>query len=282
MSGSSYKKMKITNMATGFGAAIVIIGAMFKIQHWPGASIALIGGLSVEAGLFVMGAFEEPHLPVDWSLVYPELAMNHHDEEGEEGHEELGGSHSPAISGHGGGGNGDAVSQKLDQMLMDANVGPELIESLGEGLRNFGVTASSLNKVGDASVATEALVGSLESASKNVDMMSDAYSKASASLAGITDLKGEGTSYAEQLTTMTKNLGELNTVYEQQIEANNSGMKLSSEIQQNINELLTNLSDSVEDTKRYKVEVAALGQNLSKLNTVYGNMLSAMSVPAQA
>lgn len=280
MSGSSYKKMKITNMATGFGAAIVIIGAMFKIQHWPGASIALIGGLSVEAGLFVMGAFEEPHLPVDWSLVYPELAMGLHDDE--EGEEELEGGHSaPAVAQGGGAGNGDAVSQKLDQMLMDANIGTDLIESLGDGLRNFGTTAQSLNNVGDASNATEALVGSLESASKNVDMMSDAYSKASESLAGITDLKGEGTSYAEQLTTMTKNLGELNSVYENQIEANNSGMKLSADIQNNINELLTNLSDSVEDTKRYKVEVAALGQNLSQLNTVYGNMLSAMTIGGQ-
>ena len=109
--------------------------------------------------------------------------------------------------------------------------------------------------------------------------MSDDYSKASESIAGITDLKGEGTSYAEQLTTMTKNLGELNGVYEQQIVANNSGMKLSSELQDNINQLLSNLSDSVEDTKRYKTEISSLGENLGKLNTVYGNMLSAMTIP---
>ena len=61
-------------MATGFGAAIVIVGAMFKIMHWPGASVMLVAGLSTEAALFVMGAFEKPHMDVDWSLVYPELA----------------------------------------------------------------------------------------------------------------------------------------------------------------------------------------------------------------
>lgn len=280
MSGS-YKKKKIMNMVTGFGAAIVIVGAMFKIQHWPGATIALIGGLSVEAALFIMGAFEAPHMEVDWSLVYPELAMAHDDEHGEEGEEGAleasSHSNSSAVATTNQG-NNDAVSQKLDQMLMDANIGSDLIESLGSGLRNFGETAQSLNSVGTASQATEGLVTSLENASQNVDKMSDAYSKASESLAGITDLKGEGTSYAEQLVAMTKNLGELNTVYEQQIEANNSGMKLSADIQTNINELLVNLSDSVEDTKRYKTEVAALGDNLSKLNTVYGNMLSAMSI----
>jgi len=274
MSGASYKKLKITQMATGFGAAIVIVGAMFKIQHWPGASFMLVFGLSTEAALFLMGAFEEPHMEVDWSLVYPELTFAHLIEEGQE--------IIPAGAGGGGGaagGSGDAVSQKLDEMLADANIGEDLIESLGAGLRSFESTAQSLNTSGDASAATESLVGSLNSASKNVDMMSDAYSKASESIAGMTDLKGEGTSYAEQLTTMTKNLGELNGVYEQQIVANNSGMKLSSELQDNINQLLTNLSDSVEDTKRYKTEISSLGENLGKLNTVYGNMLSAMTIP---
>lgn len=275
MSGASYKKLKFSQMATGFGAAIVIVGAMFKIMHWPGASVMLVAGLSTEAALFIMGAFEEPHMEVDWSLVYPELTFAHLIEEGQE--------IIPAGAGGGGGGgavggNGDAVSQKLDEMLADANIGEELIESLGAGLRSFETTAQSLNNTADAAAATEVLVGSLTSASKNVDMMSDAYSKASESLAGITDLKGEGTSYAEQLTTMTKNLGELNTVYEQQIVANNSGMKLSADIQENINELLVNLSDSVEDTKRYKTEISSLGENLSKLNTVYGNMLSAMTI----
>ena len=72
------------NMVTGFGAAIVIVGAMFKIQHWPGATIALIGGLSIEAILFILGAFEPPHMEVDWSLVYPELAVSHDEEHDDE------------------------------------------------------------------------------------------------------------------------------------------------------------------------------------------------------
>jgi gliding motility-associated protein GldL len=276
MSGS-YKKKKMMNMVTGFGAAIVIVGAMFKIQHWPGATIALIGGLSVEAVLFILGAFEAPHMEIDWSLVYPELAVSH-DEEHEdelESEDEEGATTSAIVEAQD---NDESVSQKLDQMLMDANIGGDLIESLGEGLRNFGETAQNLNSVGTASEATDGLVNSLESASQNVDKMSNAYEKASESIAGISDLKGEGTSYAEQLVAMTKNLGELNTVYEQQIEANSGSMKLSSDIQENINELLVNLSDSVEDTKKYKTEVAALGENLSKLNTVYGNMLSAMTI----
>jgi gliding motility-associated protein GldL len=278
MSGS-YKKKKFMNMITGFGAAIVIVGAMFKIQHWPGATIALIGGLSVEAVLFILGAFEAPHMEVDWSLVYPELAISHDEEHGDEELDEveaeIDGSTEMVLSEE----DGDAVAQKLDQMLMDANIGGDLIESLGEGLRNFGETAQSLNSVGTASEATESLFSSIENASQSVDKMSDAYSQASDSLSGMANLKGESDSYAEQLVTMTKNLGELNSVYEGQIEASNGSMKISSDIQQNINELLVSLSDSVEDTKKYKTEVATLGENLSRLNTVYGNMLSAMTLP---
>jgi gliding motility-associated protein GldL len=278
MSGS-YKKKKFMNMITGFGAAIVIVGAMFKIQHWPGATIALIGGLSVEAVLFILGAFEAPHMEIDWSLVYPELAVSHDEEHGDEELDEveaeIDGSTEMVLSEE----DGDAVAQKLDQMLMDANIGGDLIESLGEGLRNFGETAQSLNSVGTASEATESLFSSIENASQSVDKMSDAYSQASDSLSGMANLKGESDSYAEQLVTMTKNLGELNSVYEGQIEASNGSMKISSDIQQNINELLVSLSDSVEDTKKYKTEVATLGENLSRLNTVYGNMLSAMTLP---
>ena len=278
MSGS-YKKKKFMNMITGFGAAIVIVGAMFKIQHWPGATIALIGGLSVEAVLFILGAFEAPHMEIDWSLVYPELAVSHDEEHGDEELDEveaeIDGSTEMVLSEE----DGDAVAQKLDQMLMDANIGGDLIESLGEGLRNFGETAQSLNSVGTASEASESLFSSIENASQSVDKMSEAYSQASESLSGMVGLKEESDSYAEQLVTMTKNLGELNTVYEGQIEASNGSMRISSDIQENINELLVSLSDSVEDTKKYKTEVAALGENLSRLNTVYGNMLSAMTIP---
>lgn len=274
--GDSYKKKVITNVATGFGAAIVIVGAMFKIMHWPGASVMLVAGLSTEAALFIMGAFEKPHMEVDWSLVYPELAQAHGHDELEEGELDETTSlakHTPTSIGE-----GDAVAQKLDQMLMDANIGTDLIESLGEGLRTFGVTAKSLNEVGSASEATEEFIGSIKGASQNVSKLSDSYSRASESLTDLVNTNGEGVSYGEQLSKMTKNLSELNAVYEQQIVTNNDSVKLSSEISSNINQLLTNLSDSVDDTKRYKEQVAILGENLSKLNTVYGNMLSAMTV----
>lgn len=57
----------------GFGAAVVIVGALFKIQHWPGAGPMLILGLGTEAVIFAFSAFEPIHEDLDWTLVYPEL-----------------------------------------------------------------------------------------------------------------------------------------------------------------------------------------------------------------
>ena len=276
MSGS-YKKKKIMNMATGFGAAIVIIGAMFKIQHWPGASIALIGGLSVEAALFLMGAFEEPHMDIDWTLVYPELNTwgSHDDEHGEEA-ETFDAEDSAVMKEMG---SGDPVSQKLDRLLQDANIGSDLIESLGQGMRNLSESASNMNTLSDVAPATDKFVSSIENASSNVDTLSENYLKANKALEGLVATENtEGSAYAQELQKLSKNLSELNGVYELQLTSTGEQMKVSADANEKIAALLQNLSDSIEDTKRYKEQVAELGNNLEQLNTVYGNMLSAMSI----
>lgn len=275
MSGS-YKKKKFMNMATGFGAAIVIIGAMFKIQHWPGASIALIGGLSVEAALFLMGAFEEPHMDIDWTLVYPELnTWATHDDDGEEA-ESFDAEDSAVMKEMG---SGDPVSQKLDRLLQDANIGSDLIESLGAGMRNLSESAGNMNKLSDVAPATDKFVSSINNASTNVDTLSENYLKANKALEALvaTEVQ-EGAGYAEELSKLSKNLSELNNVYEMQLTSTGEQMRVSADANEKIAALLQNLSDSVEDTKRYKEQVAELGNNLEQLNTVYGNMLSAMSI----
>ena len=67
-------KITVTNMVYGLGAAIVIVGALFKIQHWPYGSLILAIGMVVEAFVFAYSAFERQQSDLDWSLVYPELA----------------------------------------------------------------------------------------------------------------------------------------------------------------------------------------------------------------
>jgi len=244
----------------GVGGGIVIIGALFKIMHWPGASEFLILGLGVEAGIFFVSAFEPPHMDLDWTLAYPELAGM------EDGH-----GHGHTIS-------NKPVTEQLDDMLADAKIGPELIESLGQGLRKLGDNANKLSEISDASVATNEYTSSLKSASNKVSELADTYTQASQALTGLSDAAKSGSSTGEELQKMATTLEALNKSYEVQLTGSQQQAQTMNSMYEGINSLMTNLTDSVEDTKRYKENISELSVNLAKLNTVYGNMLTAMTV----
>jgi gliding motility-associated protein GldL len=245
----------------GFGAAIVIVGALFKIQHWPGAGIMLTVGLSTEAIIFFFSAFEPIHEDIDWSLVYPELAGLHGESSEPEPIEE-----------------GASATETLDKMLEEAKIGPELIQSLGDGMRNLTDTTKKLSDVSDAHVATNEYVDSIKSASKNVSSLSDTYTKAAQSLTGLANSSEESGNVGEQLQKVSKNLSALNASYELQLQGAGEHLKTSTQFYENINKMMSNLSATVNDTQKYKEEIAELSNNLAALNNVYGNMLSAMNV----
>lgn len=272
----SKKGKKFMGYLYGWGASIVIVGAMFKIQHWPGASAMLVGGLSIEAIIFFFSAFEPIHPHDDWGLVYPELR-------GEFAH-----GHDPDVyekiaeqkkkeMGMGGGGSGDPVSQQLDKMLKEANIGPELIDSLGKGMSKLGDQASKLSNIADASVATQEYANKMKDATGSLGKLEESYVKASEAISGLSSANLDGKVYGEQLQAVSKNLGALNAVYELQLQESNNNLKVSAQMYSNISQLITNLNESVDDTKKYKEQVGQLAANLTALNTVYGNMLSAMN-----
>lgn len=242
----------------GWGAAIVIVGALFKIQHWPFAGLLLTIGLLTEAIIFFFSAFEPLHEEVDWTLVYPELRTGEHSDDHFISSKDDKGS----------------VTEQLDKMLEEAKIEPELIASLGDGLRTLSTQASKLNDISDASVATNEYVDSLRGASSRVGELSESYAKASEALTGLTESQEAGASTGEHLQRMSSNLAELNNMYELQMKE----LHNSSQLYTGISELMSNLTDSIEDTKLYKENIHELAQNLSSLNTVYGNMLSAMNV----
>jgi gliding motility-associated protein GldL len=190
----------------GIGAAIVIVGALFKIIHLKFANELLIVGLLTEAGIFFLSAFEKPHVDYDWSLVYPELAQA----------EEVKTKKAVAPKMEG------TVTQQLDQMMAEAKVGPELIASLGDGLRNFGDRVAAISSAADITSSSNEFAAKLQAASKSVEGLSSSYA--------------------------------------------------------NVSETMQAFSDSLADARNFKDEVGKLTQNLSSLNAVYGNMLSAMTI----
>lgn len=262
------KKGKIVmNFIYGMGAAVVIVGAWAKILHLPIANIMITVGLLTEAAIFAISAFDPPAEDLDWTLVYPELAG------------------LPAEDGRGRGSSNlvvkDSVTQELDKMLEEAKIGPELLESLGNSIRRLSENTNQLADITSAGVATEEYVKSVTNASHTVSRLSDSYVKAAESLTALSVSNQDGLSYGEQLQRVSKNLSALNNVYELQLQGSQDYLEATSKVYGNIAQLLTNLSDSVEDTKRYKEEIAKLGDNLSALNTVYGNMLAAMNIRPQ-
>jgi len=197
------------NFVYGFGAAIVIVGALFKILHLAGANFMLSVGLLTEAAIFAISAFEPIHSEPDWTLVYPELA---------------GGEPTSRKS-------GGSVSQQLDSMLAQAKVGPELIESLGTGLQSLSSNVKDMASMSSAAVATNEYAESANKAAANMNSISESSSVVSDSLG----------SFSSSL----------------------SGV-------------LSNITATEQATAQFKSEIEDLNKNLSNLNNIYGNMLSAM------
>ena len=271
-SGDSFfesKKFKtIMKYVYGYGGAIVIIGAMFKIQHWPGATIMLIGGLGIEAVIFMLSAHEPLHEELDWTIAYPELALGHSSDD-----------HSPnELPDLNNESKNESVVEQLDNMLAKAKIEPELIKSLGDGMKNLSDNAGKLGDISSASDATNDYVNNLKGASTKVGELSNAYDQAANSIKEITSISSGDSNFGDQLDKVSGNLTQLNNLYEMQLEGVTALSKASEDMTSGISNIVNNLQSSVDDTKKYKETMSDLTSNLAALNSVYGNMLSAMNV----
>ena len=281
----------------GWGAALVIAGALFKIQHWQGAGIMLSLGMLTEALIFFFSAFEPLHVEYDWSLVYPELA-------GIDREESLRPKESGSVHAYGG-----TATQQLDQMLTEAKVGPELIQSLGEGLQNLADTTNSLKNVSMAAVSTEKFAQSMTEASNAANELTSTYRKTANSLGQDMNLSEEylasvqdatnaignlaniyketaktlstgELSYVEELKKMATSLSSINALYELQLQNSTSQLEVTKQVQERIQGMVVNFADSAEGVLKYKEQVDALSNKVAALNSVYGNMLAAMQARA--
>ena len=191
----------------GWGASIVILGALFKIEHLPGASVMLGIGLSMEAIIFFFSAFEKQHVDPDWSLVYPELA-----------HMEDPGKKRP--------------SQQLDDALEKAKIDNELIESLNEGLRSFGEAAKQLNETVTAAAGISEYNSQIEEGVKNMNALNSLYElqlqtsnkQMEATTLFLQNLESsveDSKKFQQQVASLAENLEQLNKVYSNMLNAMN-------------------------------------------------------------
>jgi gliding motility-associated protein GldL len=273
----------------GLGASVVIIGALFKIQHWPLAGPMLTLGLMTEAVIFFFSAFEPLHEEVDWSLVYPELSGIPEDETPELASH---GGKQHGVSGGGGGyggGAGSVALAKFDEMLEKAEISPDLFQKLGVGMKKLSETTANMNVMGDVTAASSKYMNTINSANDSLGKLSDSYQSTtklindtSSTYRTMADslsvIEVGGKSYQQQLESLNKNLSALNAVYELQRKGANDHLKESDSLYKGIQGLVKDLSESAGDTKKYREQITKLNDNLSALNNVYGNMLAAMNV----
>lgn len=267
----------------GWGASIVITGALFKIQHWPLAGTLLTIGLLTEATIFFFSAFEPLHEEPDWSLVYPELAGLSEEEAASTPRRISGGE------GYTGGGAGSAALAKFDEMLVNAEITPDLFRQLGTGMKKLGDASAAFASMGDATTVSNEYINSVKKATESLEQLNNSYQETASviqqsnkSYRSIADsyelVETSGKSYQQQLEALNKNLSALNAVFELQLKNNNAHVKESETLYKGLQGLVKDLADTAGDTKKYKEQITSLNENLTALNNVYGNMLAAMNI----
>jgi len=272
----------------GWGASVVLIGALFKLTHWPGANLMLTVGLIVEAVIFFFSAFEPLHEELDWTLVYPQLA-------GLDGAIEVPAEKEtlPAST--------DALG-KFNEMIEKAG-DTNIFEKFGDGIGRLNDQVSKMSDVSDAALATNEYTENMKGASGAVSNLVESYNKSAETVSYSADslsdsfnsasekVKSGGNEFAEAYQRLTGSmdldfsaLQEGNSEYNghiSKLNKNLSALNAIFELQLNetdLDQMMADLQGSVEHSKKYNTEITKLGQKLEALNTVYGNMLSAMNV----
>ncbi|BDB55790.1 gliding motility protein GldL [Flavobacterium ammonificans] len=194
---------KVMNFAYGMGAAVVIVGALFKIQHWTGASELLIVGLLTEAFIFALSAFDKVDDELDWTLVYPELA---------------GGEAKPKAKKKEDASDADGLlSQKLDTMLKEAKIDGELMASLGNSIKNFESAAKGIAPTVDSLASTKKYSEELTKAAAQMESLNNLYKlqleSASVNAEANKDIAENAAMLKQQMQSMTANIASLNAVY---------------------------------------------------------------------
>ena len=266
---SSPKGKKIVGYAYGFGAAIVIVGALFKILHLPGASVVLTIGMGTEAILFALSAFEDPHKEYHWDLVFPQL-------EGGEGGPIMGAA-APAAAKSG---------NSIEDIAQAGKLSESDAQKLNEGIRKLSETASqiadvtaavsassnyarNMNAASDAISAFAATQATLKTSS---DSLFASYKTVAESMANVAD---DAKGYMQEMQGITKNLSSINASYEMQVKAISEQAGIVNDVNDNLKKIQTAMDAASTETAAFKEQATKLTQQVSSLNNVYGNMLNA-------
>ena len=268
--------------AYSLGASVVIIGAMFKIQHYEGAGLMLGVGMSVEAVLFALGIFDKPHKDYEWDKVY--------DFEGE----------SKEIVSKDNKQNNGVITRAVGLNYTET-INDDDVKKLSEGIKNLTITAQQFAGLSSVVGATDQFLKNIDDASqatskfaKNQESLNNATNLLSSSYQGIADgmdsVEKNTKLYATKVDGINKNLASINSIYEIQlknIQAQSEGLTSQNEKLRTANEELTTIAGDLQrmksattlaagEAESFKAGTTKLAQQVADLNKVYGNMLNSL------
>jgi len=242
------KVSKIVDVFVSIAAAIVIWGALRKILHSPDADMWLKIGLTTEAIVFLVYGI--------LYLRYPAVADNH------------GGGKLAVATPN--------ATGALDKALMDADITPANLNRLSENFKKLNTTVSNMNNISDVVAATGDYTQKTKEVTSALAQVKDAYVNAANSV-GAFNAASEGAKvFHDQIQIMTKNLSSLNTIYELELQESNNHLKTLNGFYGRLAETSNAMLSSAEDAKKVQAQIGDLANNLGRLNSIYGNMLSAM------
>ena len=294
----SYQGKNITNIVYSVGASVVIIGALFKILHWPGASQVLMVGMFTEAFLFLIGTLEHPHPEFHWENVFPQLL-----EYGTKPEllEEKSHQARPTLLGAGVAGGAVAATSGLAASSVAPVAAPceatsakvpslkdEDMKALKDGIADLAKTASQFAELGKvaqtgvklgekleaAGVATEAYSSKMSAAGAAVDSyaaatanLAQSYTQVSADMKSVAD---ETKAYKQGVADMGQKLASLNSVYELQLQALNAQTEAQKAV-------TASAKEAAEAQAAFAAGTKQLHKQVADLNSIYGNMLNALA-----
>ncbi len=240
--------LTLVDVLVSAGAAVVIFAAWAKLTHQGYADKLLSIGMWTETAIFGVYAI------IEW--VKPQK----HDSD----------AHPKEAEG------GNPALKSMDKMLQEAEITPANMKKLSEGFQKLGATVSNISDIGDVVKSTGDFGAKTKEATSAIGTMTVAFTNSAATMASFNNASDSAKGFHEQVQTLTKNLGSLNTIYELELKESNNHLKTLNSFYGKMAEASQAMIGSVDDANKAKEQIGALANNLGKLNSVYGNMLSAM------
>ena len=285
----SYSGKKVVNMIYCLGASVVIIGALFKILHWPGASQVLMVGMFTEAFLFGIGCLDKPHVDFHWEEVFPQL-LGYGAEPAKL--DELAKRPKPTLLG---GMGGSTSSSATGGGVSSTTLSEKDMEALKGGINDLAKTAVQLSELGKVATATNNLTEKMEAAGQAAgqfaasaaqlgqqsETLNNTYATVTNDMQGVIE---QTRSYQRGVVSLGEKIGQMNSVYDLQLAAlqqQNEQVKVATEqfnhVAANVQKMTASAEEAMRNHAAYEEGVKKLAAQVTDLNKIYGNMLTALA-----